>query len=121
MKKRSKILKLSVLLFSFFIGIYSINAVTVTTSEYFPNNTVVKKIMSGQNAYCLDGALDAPKAGAEYSFTSLLGVYLEPSLGYYFDDGSTLEHYYKEHPMAPSISFGLRFNLNPRSSSGDRK
>lgn len=60
-------------------------------------------------------------AGAEYSFTSLLGVYLEPSLGYYFDDGSTLEHYYKEHPMAPSISFGLRFNLNPRSSSGDRK
>ena len=60
-------------------------------------------------------------AGAEYSFTPQLGVYLEPSLGYYFDDGSTLEHYYKEHPMAPSISFGLRFNLNPRSSSGDRK
>ena len=70
MKKRSKILKLSVLLFSFFIGIYSINAVTVTTSEYFPNNTVVKKIMSGQNAYCLDGALDAPKAGAEYSLVN---------------------------------------------------
>ena len=60
-------------------------------------------------------------AGAEYSFTPQLGVYLEPSLGYYFDDGSYLEHYYKEHPLAPSISFGLRFNLNPRSSSGDRK
>jgi hypothetical protein len=53
-------------------------------------------------------------AGAEYSFTPQLGVYLEPSLGYYFDDGSSLEHYYKEHPLAPSISFGLRFNLNPR-------
>lgn len=53
-------------------------------------------------------------AGAEYSFTPQLGVYLEPSLGYYFDDGSNLEHYYKEHPLAPSISFGLRFNLNPR-------
>ena len=53
-------------------------------------------------------------AGAEYSFTPQLGVYLEPSLGYYFNDGSSLEHYYKEHPLAPSISFGLRFNLNPR-------
>ena len=53
-------------------------------------------------------------AGAEYSFTPQLGVYLEPSLGYYFNDGSNLEHYYKEHPLAPSISFGLRFNLNPR-------
>ena len=53
-------------------------------------------------------------AGAEYSFTPQLGVYLEPSLGYYFNDGSSLDHYYKEHPLAPSISFGLRFNLNPR-------
>ena len=53
-------------------------------------------------------------SGAEYSFTPQLGVYLEPSLGYYFNDGSSLEHYYKEHPLAPSISFGLRFNLNPR-------
>ena len=53
-------------------------------------------------------------AGAEYSFTPQLGVYLEPSLGYYFDDGFNLDHYYKEHPLAPSINFGLRFNLNPR-------
>lgn len=53
-------------------------------------------------------------AGAEYSFTPQLRVYLEPSLGYYFDDGFNLDHYYKEHPLAPSINFGLRFNLNPR-------
>ena len=51
-------------------------------------------------------------AGAEYTFTPQLGVYLEPSLGYYFDDGTSLEHYYKEHPLAPSIEFGLRLHLN---------
>ncbi len=51
-------------------------------------------------------------AGVEYSFTPQLGVYLEPSLGYYFDDGTQLEHYYKEHPLAPSISLGLRFNIS---------
>jgi hypothetical protein len=51
-------------------------------------------------------------AGAEYTFIRQLGVYLEPSLGYYFDDGTSLEHYYKEHPLAPSIEFGLRLHFN---------
>lgn len=49
--------------------------------------------------------------GAEYNFIPQLGIYLEPSLGYYFDDGTKLEHYYKEHPLAPSLQFGLRLHL----------
>jgi hypothetical protein len=51
-------------------------------------------------------------AGAEYKIIPQLGFYLEPSLGYYFDDGTSLEHYYKKHPLAPSIEFGLRLHLN---------
>ena len=50
-------------------------------------------------------------AGAEFALTSLFGIYLEPSLGYYFSDGTQLDHYYKEHPLAPSIEFGLRMHL----------
>jgi hypothetical protein len=50
-------------------------------------------------------------AGAEYTFIPSLGAYIEPSLGYYFSDGTQLEHYYKEHPLAPSIEFGLRFHM----------
>jgi hypothetical protein len=49
--------------------------------------------------------------GAEYTFIPQLGFYLEPSLGYYFDDNTSLEHYYKEHPLAPSIEFGLRLHI----------
>lgn len=49
--------------------------------------------------------------GGEYAILRQLGAYLEPSLGYYFDDGSMLEHYYKEHPLAPAIQFGLRLHL----------
>ena len=52
--------------------------------------------------------------GAEYQPTKQLGIYLEPSLGYYFKDNTTLEHYYKEHPLSPAIEFGLRWHLNPR-------
>ena len=50
--------------------------------------------------------------GAEYQPTKLLGIYLEPSLGYYFKDNTPLEHYYKEHPLSPAIEFGLRWHLN---------
>lgn len=49
--------------------------------------------------------------GAEYAFTPQFGIYFEPSLGYYFNDGSSLRHYYKERPFAPSLDFGLRLHL----------
>ena len=54
----------------------------------------------------------AAAVGAEYTFIRQVGLYLEPSLGYYFDDGTSLEHYYKEHPLAPSIEFGLRLHFD---------
>ena len=51
-------------------------------------------------------------AGFEYILTREIGFYFEPSLGYYFDDDSSLEHYYKEHPLTPSFEFGLRLHVN---------
>ena len=50
-------------------------------------------------------------AGAEYTIGRQFSVYIEPGLSYHFDDGTTLEHYYKEHPLAPSLQFGLRLDL----------
>ncbi len=44
--------------------------------------------------------------GAEYQPTKQLGIYLEPSLGYYFKDNTPLEHYYKEHPLASESPLG---------------
>lgn len=49
--------------------------------------------------------------GAEYRLNRSIGIYLEPSIGYYFDDGTFLYHYYKEHPLAPSLEIGLRWNM----------
>lgn len=51
-------------------------------------------------------------AGAEYSLFHQWSLYVEPSLGYYFDDGSALQHYYKEHPLGPAIELGVRLHLN---------
>ena len=53
----------------------------------------------------------AVAAGAEYRFHRRVGLYAEPSVGYYFDDGTSLQHYYKQHPWAPSIEVGLRLHF----------
>lgn len=85
-------------------------------SVYLTGGAMVEKCVS----VSLDGDYTGEKpwqwsvnaaVGAEYTFTSLLGAYIEPSLGYYFNDGSQLEHYYKEHPLAPSIELGLRMHI----------
>ena len=85
-------------------------------SVYLAGGAMVEKCVS----VSIDGDYTGKKpwqwsvngaVGAEYAFTSLLGAYIEPSLGYYFSDGTQLEHYYKEHPLATSIEFGLRMHF----------
>ena len=83
---------------------------------YLTGGTMIEKcikadISEGElNTHPWQWSINA-SAGAEYHFTRLFGVYLEPSLGYYFNDGTKLEHYYKDHPLAPSLQFGLRLHL----------
>jgi hypothetical protein len=50
-------------------------------------------------------------AGAEFKFTESLSIYAEPSLNYYFDNGSNLPTLYQEKPLNFNLNLGLRFNL----------
>jgi hypothetical protein len=49
--------------------------------------------------------------GAEYKVTNSFGFYVEPSLGYYFNDGSDIPTIYKDRPLNFNLSIGLRFHL----------
>lgn len=49
--------------------------------------------------------------GAEYRLDKAIGIYLEPGVGYFFEDGTSIEHYYTEHPLVPSLEIGLRWNM----------
>lgn len=51
-------------------------------------------------------------AGVEYNFTESAGVFVEPGISYYIDNGSDVENIYKKRPANFSISLGLRINLN---------
>ena len=50
-------------------------------------------------------------AGAQVNFTKHLGLYAEPGIAYYFDDGSQIETIRKEHPIQFQSSVWFAFQL----------
>ena len=50
--------------------------------------------------------------GFQYNFIDRLGVYVEPGVGYYFDDGSNVLTIYKDKPFNFNFQVGLRFELD---------
>lgn len=50
-------------------------------------------------------------AGAEYNFTPHLGLYFEPGVSWYLDNGSSLRSSYSDRPVFFDASLGLRFTL----------
>ena len=51
-------------------------------------------------------------AGAQFKITDKVGIYAEPGVVYYFDDGSNWQTIRKEHPFNFNIQLGVRFTLN---------
>lgn len=49
--------------------------------------------------------------GIQYDFIPQLGVYVEPGMKYYFDNGSQIENIFKDKKLKFNIQFGLRFNV----------
>lgn len=47
--------------------------------------------------------------GLQYRLVSIIGIYAEPGLSYYFDDHSDIQTIYKEKPFNFNFNIGLRF------------
>lgn len=50
-------------------------------------------------------------AGVQYNLGSLVGIYAEPGVSYYFDNGSGVSTIYKDKPLNFNLSVGLRFTI----------
>ena len=73
--------------------------------------------VDGINTFQKEASLNVPVQwsvslglGAQYNLTPYLGIYLEPSLQYFFNDGSNLKTYRTEHPFEFTLPFGIRFH-----------
>ena len=50
-------------------------------------------------------------AGVQLNVIKQMGVYVEPGVRYYFDNGSNVQTVFKEHPCNFSLQRGLRWNF----------
>ena len=48
--------------------------------------------------------------GAQYNIGKHLGIYLEPGIAYYFDDGSALPTIRKDNPCNFTLQAGVRLS-----------
>ena len=50
--------------------------------------------------------------GVQYNFIPQLGIYVEPGIKHYFDNGSHIQNYFKYKPTNFNLQLGVRVNLS---------
>ena len=50
--------------------------------------------------------------GVHFNISQAVGIYAEPGISYYIDNGSSVRTIFKDKPLNFNLNVGLRFNLN---------
>lgn len=93
-------------------GVLAEKCVSGTTDEgYAENNTMKYTNTQDISSKPLQMSVNAG-VGIQFDFIDNVGIYAEPGLSYYFDDGSALQTIYKEKPLNFNLNVGVRFKLS---------
>lgn len=95
-------------------GVLAEKCVSGTTDEgYVENNTMKYTNTHDISSKPLQMSINAG-VGIQFDIIDNVGIYAEPGLSYYFDDGSALQTIYKEKPLNFNLNVGVRFKLEKR-------
>ena len=93
-------------------GVLAEKCVSGTTDEgYVENNTMKYTNTHDISSKPLQMSVNAG-VGIQFDIIDNVGIYAEPGLSYYFDDGSALQTIYKEKPLNFNLNVGVRFKLS---------
>ena len=93
-------------------GVLAEKCVSGTTDVgYVENNTMKYTNTHDISSKPLQMSINAG-VGIQFDFIDNVGIYAEPGLSYYFDDGSALQTIYKEKPLNFNLNVGVRFKLS---------
>lgn len=93
-------------------GVLAEKCMSGTTDEgYVENNTMKYTNTQDISSKPLQMSVNAG-VGIQFDFIDNVGIYAEPGLSYYFDDGSALQTIYKEKPLNFNLNVGVRFKLS---------
>ena len=95
-------------------GVLAEKCVSGTTEVgYVENNTMKYTNTHDISSKPLQMSVNAG-VGIQFDLIDNVGIYAEPGLSYYFDDGSALQTIYKEKPLNFNLNVGVRFKLEKR-------
>lgn len=69
---------------------------------------VEQKLDKDRMQWSVNGSL-----GVQYDIIPQLGLYAEPGIKYYFDNGTRMLNYFKDKPTNLNLQVGLRLNIGP--------
>lgn len=78
--------------------------------EHILNNKVEKKETQDLNEKPFQWSVNA-SAGLQYNISPSIGLYAEPGVSYYFNDGTSIKNIYKDKPCNFNLNLGLRFTF----------
>lgn len=78
--------------------------------EYILNNKVEKKETQNLKEKPFQWSVNA-SAGLQYNISPSIGLYVEPGISYYFNDGTSIKTIYKDKPFNFNLNLGLRFTF----------
>ena len=78
--------------------------------EYVLNNKIEKKETQDLNEKPFQWSVNA-SAGLQYNISPSIGLYAEPGISYYFNDGTSTKTIYKDKPCNFNLNLGLRFTF----------
>lgn len=92
-------------------GVLAEKCVSGTTDEgCVVNNTVQQTNTHEISTKPLQMSVNAG-VGIQFNVHDNVGIYAEPGLSYYFDDGSALQTIYNEKPLNFNLNVGVRFKV----------
>lgn len=69
-------------------------------------NTETNKLSMKELQWSVNAA-----AGIQLNITREVGIYAEPGVGYYFDNGSDVKTAYSDNPFNFNMKLGLRYSI----------
>ena len=91
-------------------GLVEKNIAGKSHTNYIINNQIEKtehnKVKESQLQLSVNSSL-----GLQVNVLPKLGVFIEPGVGYYFNNGSDIETIYKEKPFNFNLKIGIRVNI----------
>ncbi|MBQ8457484.1 MAG: PorT family protein [Prevotella sp.] len=78
----------------------------INVKVHLESDGLEQEMKKDQVQWSVGGAL-----GVQYDIIPQLGLYAEPGIKYYFDNGSHIRNYFKYHPTNFNLQVGLRLNM----------